>query len=152
MWAIIKYFPKGAFLMGYNLYITRREDWSEEGQDIAPDEWLSIVEKDPQLSIYERNGPYFALWKTSQSDIEYWLDWNDGNIYSKSPNQILVLKMVEIAKILNAIVQGEEGEVYDENYRENNEQINLDSEKIKPDITEKKEIKNSWFKRIFGKK
>jgi hypothetical protein len=138
--------------MGYNLYITRKDNWFEEGKDIASDEWLAIVSKDPELSIYEGNGPNFAIWKTLQPDEEYWLDWNEGNIYSKSPDQILVIKMVEIAKLLNAVVQGEECEIYDENYRVNNNQINLDTEKIKHELNENKETKSSWIKRILGKR
>jgi hypothetical protein len=41
-----------------------------------------------------------------------WLNWRDGNVYSKSPDEPIMDKMVAIAKALNAKVQGDDGEVY----------------------------------------
>ena len=45
--------------------------------------------------------------------VDTWLDWSDGVIYSKSPCDALIDKMVRIAWILNADVRGEEGEYFD---------------------------------------
>lgn len=94
--------------MGYDLHITRKEYWSVDGQDITIDEWINIVKDDPELSIDNKNGSYFAIWKQAHDD-EYWLDWFDGNVYTKNPNPVLIQKMVEIAKLLNAKVQGDDG-------------------------------------------
>ncbi|HEX9063131.1 MAG TPA: hypothetical protein VF941_23405, partial [Clostridia bacterium] len=86
------------------------------------EEWLAVVEKDPELSIDSKNGPFFAVWKHDGQENEYWLDWFGGNIYSKNPDEILISKMVNIAKLLDAKVQGDDGELYEENFQEKEEQ------------------------------
>jgi hypothetical protein len=125
--------------MGYDLHITRREFWADQDQDITADEWLKIVGKDTELVIDIQNGPYSVLWKPINNSGEYWLDWFDGNIYSKNPDEILIQKMLEISRQLNAKVQGDDGELY-------NEVI----QKQERRTADKKN--NSWLGRIFGKR
>ena len=128
--------------MGYDLHITRRENWSSEGNDITTQEWLDYIEKDPELSLYGQNGPYFAIWKTEESQREYWMDWSEGEIFTKNPDQILIDKLVKIARHLNAVVQGDDGELYGENTQTIDKSLS--------DLTVNK--KESWFKKIFGRK
>ncbi|HEY9059421.1 MAG TPA: hypothetical protein VIO64_02785 [Pseudobacteroides sp.] len=123
--------------MGYDLHITRKEFWCEEGQDITADEWIKFVESNSEFSFDHVNGQYFAIWKHN-SQQEYWLDWFEGNIYTKNPDEILISKMIEIAKYFCAVVQGDDGELYDGNKKE--EVVNA---------TKKKSI--SWIEKIFGK-
>ena len=40
------------------------------------------------------------------------MDWSEGNIYTKNPDEALIDKMVAVARELRAQVQGEEDEVY----------------------------------------
>lgn len=48
--------------MGYELPITRAESWSENDEArITADEWLAIVDSDPELSLRPENGPCFAM-------------------------------------------------------------------------------------------
>ena len=99
--------------MGYDFHITRASDWSQNATaKIAAEEWLAIVEADAELSLAPRNGPYFANWSGPSKLPEPWLDWFDGNVYTKAPDSALLQKMVRIATVLNAQVQGDEGEVY----------------------------------------
>jgi hypothetical protein len=101
--------------MGYDLHITRKEDWSDEqGPAIGAVEWLRIVEQDPELHLETINGPYFAIWSGPSKYPDPWLDWSDGNVYTKNPDQPLIRKMLQIAARLGAKVQGDDGEVYDE--------------------------------------
>lgn len=102
--------------MGYDLHITRKEYWADEGQDIATEDWLALIEHDPELSLWPENGPYFAVWSGSSLHKNPWLDWSDGKIFSKNPDLELTTKMVEIADKLGAAVQGDEGEIYDSDY------------------------------------
>jgi len=37
--------------MGYDLHITRRDDWSDQGHDITSDEWLKLIAADPELTL-----------------------------------------------------------------------------------------------------
>jgi hypothetical protein len=99
--------------MGYNLYITRAKwHYQNEGYWIPADEWLRYVERDPELQLAGYNGDYFALWNGKSEYPDPWLDWARGNIYSKSPDDAIIGKMVAIAKDLGAKVQGDDGEVY----------------------------------------
>lgn len=99
--------------MGYDLHITRAKyHFDNAGHWITAEEWLRYVEQDPDLKLAGYNGDYFALWSGKSEYPDPWLDWFEGNIYTKSPDDPLIDKMVEIAKKLNAKVQGDDGEVY----------------------------------------
>ena len=99
--------------MGYDLFITRAESWSEnKGREITSEEWLKLVKDDPELKLAGYNGPYFALWEGPSKYPEAWLDWSRGNIYSKNPDKAIVAKMIQIAESLGARVQGQDEEVY----------------------------------------
>jgi hypothetical protein len=99
--------------MGYNLYITRAKEWSSnEGCQIGDNEWRSIVESDSSLAPDPVNGPSFALWSGHPEKVESWFDLSEGNIYTKNPDGPTIDKMMEIARVLEATVQGEEGEIY----------------------------------------
>lgn len=98
--------------MGYDLHITRTDDWAGNvGREISPDEWLAVVKADPELRLEPGNGPYFAAWRSASGDTG-WLDWDAGNVAAKNPSPPLVLKMCQIAAVLSARVQGDDGEFY----------------------------------------
>ena len=94
--------------MGYDLHITRRKS-SDDPTTITADVWLAYVRSDPELQLQPDNGPHFAIW-TPQPDA--WLDWHDGEIFSKNPNQPLINKMIAIANALHATLIGDDGEPY----------------------------------------
>src|SRR6516162_6247516 len=101
--------------MGYDVHITRADHWTEsERRPIAAEEWLALVERDSELAIDPRdNGPYFALWLAHWVDGDHpWFDWFKGEIHTKNPSRKTLSKMLELARQLGAIVQGDEGEVY----------------------------------------
>ena len=100
--------------MGYELYITRKEEWCDvEGPTISPEEWLTVVQHDPEFTITGLHGPYpyHADW-SGPGKYPCWLDHRNGNLYSKNPTDEMIDKMVQIARWLDAKVQGDEGEVY----------------------------------------
>lgn len=99
--------------MGYNLHITRAKfHYRNDNQWITAEEWLRYVEQDPELRLAGYNGDYFAIWSGPSSLPDPWLDWFEGNIYTKNPDDALIDKMVQIAKKLGAVVQGDDCEVY----------------------------------------
>jgi len=101
--------------MGYDLHITRAEHWAENEQNpITAEEWLALVESDPDLTIDPRgNKPYFALWLGHWLGWDYpWFDWFRGDIHTKYPDRKTLGKMLEIAAHFGAKVQGDEGELY----------------------------------------
>ena len=99
--------------MGYDLHITRAKNWSDnKNKWISSEEWLLFVKSDSELTLNADNGPFFTNW-SGQSSYEYpWLDWSEGNVFTKNPDKAIVEKMLYIANKLNAKVQGEDGEVY----------------------------------------
>jgi len=97
--------------MGYDLYITRRKDWSTTGHDITPAEWLAYVARDPELSLWSVNGPYMARWRGKCTYPDPWLDWFQRNVYTKNSDEALIVKMIRIAEE-TLRVQGDDGEIY----------------------------------------
>jgi hypothetical protein len=99
--------------MGIEFYITRADFWAEnEEAQITPDEWLSLINSDSELTKDLKNGDYHALWSGASSHDEAWLDWSDGNIYTKWPDTQLYRKMLGIAERLNARVMDDNGNIY----------------------------------------
>jgi hypothetical protein len=104
--------------MGYDLHITRKANWSDEdGPLIGEDEWLRFIESDPELSLdpetqcsFGEEDVLFAAWKGETGA----LGWFNGEITTKNPDRALILKMVKIAEVLGAKVQGDDGEEYPE--------------------------------------
>jgi hypothetical protein len=99
--------------MGYDLHITRKDFWADEdGPEITSTEWLQTINNDPSLCLAGYNGELFTLWSGPSEYEEPWLDWSEGQIYSKNPDEAIILKMLELADILDARVQGDDGEIY----------------------------------------
>ncbi|MFO1053888.1 MAG: hypothetical protein U1F36_16850 [Planctomycetota bacterium] len=95
--------------MGYDLRITRAFDWNaNKGLEISANEWLRIVESDPELIPDPANGPYAVSFGGTR-----WLDWYEGNVFTTDPDHAAVNKMLSLARSLSAAVQGDEGEFYE---------------------------------------
>ena len=149
--------------MGYELHIIRRNDWDndEEESDITLDEWLKYVATDSELKLtngYEikipnvqsiwHNSPGFCLWTAhpeSKSSNSLWFDFGSGIISAKYPDDYTIMKMIQIAAVLDAKVQGDDGEYYDNSYFDKKEaQINKELN----ELTQQKNLtdKKRWWK------
>lgn len=98
--------------MGYDLHITRRQDWSQTGNDISAEEWLAYINTDADLSLSDPGSPCLARWSGKPQSPDPWLEWHEGSIYAKNPDAALLNKMISIAQALGARVQGDDGEIY----------------------------------------
>lgn len=112
--------------MGYDLHITRRPRWfAGEGQGISEAEWRAVVESDAEMRLtgsaeHELPGggvlaytnPGLAEWTGHPDEEVVWFDYRRGNIVVKDPDDLTVVKMKELARRLNASVQGDDGESY----------------------------------------
>ena len=99
--------------MGYDLHITRAKEWSQnEGQEITLEEWLAVVQSDPELTLDPENGEGFARWSGPSRYSEPWIGWFQGNLSSKNPDRAILGKMLQLAARFHAKVQGDEGEEY----------------------------------------
>jgi len=117
--------------VGYDLHITRKSDWPLNGEEITVEEWLAVVAADSEMRIdgYAQaplaNGkilrvedPTLAVWTGWSGHVEganmALLYLSAGNIDSKNPDEEIRRKMWRIAQQLNARLQGDDGEFYDE--------------------------------------
>src|SRR5262245_49815870 len=100
--------------MGYDLHITRSSNgwFNNKGCEIAADEWLAVVEQDPELRLAGYNGRYFALWSGKSKYPDPWFDWSRGNIQTKNPDPPVIAKAIALAVKLDAHVEGDDGERY----------------------------------------
>jgi hypothetical protein len=105
--------------MGYDLHITRAPySWSDNaGHQILEAEWLAVVQADSELRMATPDDDYhmtgMVLWSRKFEGYGGpWFCWDRGNVYSKNPNAAIVAKMVQLAVLLSARVQGDDGEVY----------------------------------------
>jgi hypothetical protein len=97
--------------MGYEVHITRARRWTEsETNPIRFEEWLAVVASDPELQKDDVNGPHDFLWLAADGPRPLW--WRRGKVYTKNPDRLTILKMLDIAARLGARVQGDEGESY----------------------------------------
>jgi hypothetical protein len=100
--------------MGYDLHITRAEDWSDpHGAHIALEEWLAVATADRELVAIPENGDAFFGLGSGADDAAGWFDWSQGNVYTKNPDEHVLAKMLTLASSLAARVQGDDGEFYD---------------------------------------
>src|SRR5215216_3734472 len=98
--------------MGYDLHITRRENWCDEGEDISKEEFIAYVRSDSEFSYPAIGGDDYADWTSPKSGYTSWLSWSEGQVSTKNPEAEFVDKMVAIAAKLQAKVQGDDGEIY----------------------------------------
>ncbi|HEX8235818.1 MAG TPA: hypothetical protein VF600_07660 [Abditibacteriaceae bacterium] len=112
--------------MGYDLHITRAENWWEnEGKEIGENEWLDLVDSDaehrltgfaeatsPQGETIRYENPLLAEWLGHPKLHVVWFDFGRGNVIIKNPDEATLGKMQQLAQKLNAKVQGDEGETY----------------------------------------
>ena len=118
--------------MGYNIHITRKENWFDEdvSNNISLTEWTNYLTTDKEMrlenfaEVTATNGEFvrmesegMSVWtKYSKHGIDAnhaWFWPHSGNIVVKNPDIEIRNKMIDIARQLNAKVQGDEGEIYD---------------------------------------
>jgi hypothetical protein len=117
--------------MGYDVHITRKRSWDgfedEHGPEISFEEWMAVVNADSEfhleghLDTRQPDGSVFrqplAAWTSRSRHRENGamvpFAWIRGNIVVKNPDEETCRKMWRVAEILNARVQGDDGEFYD---------------------------------------
>lgn len=119
--------------MGYNIHVTRKENWfDEDGPNISIDEWSTLVEGDAEMRMdgyaeatmsgggkFRVESDGLAVWVAYSGHDENrnmaWFDFDGANIVVKNPDVEILKKMWRIAQKLEARVQGDECELYDQN-------------------------------------
>jgi hypothetical protein len=100
----------------------------------------------PNVDTSWKESPGFCFWIGHSEGVpseSLWFEFWKGIISSKYPDDETIKKMLSIAKALNARVQGDDNEFYDESYfdqKENNEtNITIENRQIH-------EGKKPWWK------
>jgi hypothetical protein len=116
--------------VGYDVHITRKQNWSDPGgPEISLAEWIAVVESDPEMRMdgyaettvpngvlrIQREG--LAVWiahsRHNKPGNMVWFMFFEGNVAVKNPDPEILKKMWSLAQRLDALVQGDEGEIYD---------------------------------------
>lgn len=114
--------------MGYDVHITRKEEWSDEdGPRISESEWRAYVASDPDMVItgvaehtnlrgetIRLTQPSLTEWRGHSGHSPVWFSYFEGSLVVKNPDDECLAKMRQIASRLQARVQGDDGEFYDE--------------------------------------
>lgn len=111
--------------MGYELHIIRKKNWEddEEPSVITIEEWRQYVDTDPELewtnnTVGGKYGAAHCEWTAhpteKRSNWRPWFAYFKGAVDAKYPDEHTVRKMLKIADKLNARVQGDDFEYYDE--------------------------------------
>jgi hypothetical protein len=94
----------------YELHITRAAHWARNrGQEITAEEWWSLVNEDPDLVADPSNGAHAVVWSRPDRRVGSWFDWCEGNIYTANPDHPVLGKVLGIARLLGARVEGDDG-------------------------------------------
>ena len=114
--------------MGYDIHITRKQDWFEDEPQISAEEWSAYIASDPSMRLdgyaeastpdgvlrYENDG--LAVWigysRHGAGGNMAWFDFRNGDVVIKNPDPEILKKMWSVAQALKAKVQGDEGETY----------------------------------------
>jgi hypothetical protein len=99
--------------MSNEVYITRASHWGEGTKSpITQQEWQAALWKVEGLRLIPEKGVNAATLAKNVEPIREILDWAGGNIVAWDPNDLLISKMVQLARVLDARVQSAEGESY----------------------------------------
>jgi hypothetical protein len=97
--------------VSYDAHITRAPDWGiSDKVQISLEEW-SMVATSAGLVPTRQAGLFYAH-DARESGDDASFEWADGAITVQAPDQVTLAKMIEIAELLDAVVQGDDGEEY----------------------------------------
>jgi hypothetical protein len=115
--------------MGYDIHITRKENWFDEEPKISLDEWRAVVESDREMrldgyaeakvgsgAVLRVTSEGLAVWTAysghGANGNMAWFDFRGGDVVVKNPDAEILGKMWELAQKLGARLQGDDCEVY----------------------------------------
>jgi hypothetical protein len=115
--------------MGYDVHITRKENWFDDGPEISLHEWKTFIDTDeemrldgyaeaklPGVNVLRVASDGLVVWtaylgSTAGGNMA-WFDFRSGNVVVKNPDVAILSKMWQIAQKLGARVQGDDCEIY----------------------------------------
>jgi hypothetical protein len=105
--------------MSIYVFVTRRADpLKPDGAEINREEWVKLVEIDPDLSLEDPADRFladktiYAAWKAYPAGYPAWFGLSDGNIEVKGMDDAILGKLRIFANKLGARIVSEEGEEF----------------------------------------
>ncbi len=99
--------------MGYDVFVTRANHHFDGSQTPIPEgDWRAMIDNDPDLSAPDDAYQNYAVWAHPGRKPGSWIDWASGNLFSRSPDESFLRKLIDLAGLLGATVQGMDGEHY----------------------------------------
>lgn len=99
--------------MGYDVFVTRAKHHFDGAQTPIPEQdWRAIIDNDPDLSAPDEAYQSYAVWASPGRKLGSWIDWASGNLFTRSPDDSFLRKLIDVAGLLGATVQGRDGERY----------------------------------------
>jgi hypothetical protein len=99
-------------LMNSTVHITRADDYrSNAGSEISEEEWLRVVEMDPELVPVPQHGRHAVKWAAHPDRHDQLLEWSAGNIVIRAVDEDLIQKLETVAARLAARVQLVDGDM-----------------------------------------
>jgi|SRR5215472_17094955 len=112
--------------MAYGVHIRRKSASKEIQHAIALEEWLVYIGSDKEMNlkgaaraispmgeIIAFNAPGLAEWTDPHTGTHALFDYSRGRVSVGNPTHRVLIKMLQIATALGAIVEGDAGERYD---------------------------------------
>jgi hypothetical protein len=97
--------------VSYDAHITRASEWSAASESPIPlDDWSAAASAAGLVST--RTPGYFFARGVRVDGEDASFEWDKGEVTVQSPDHPTLLKMHELAEALDAVVQGDDGEVY----------------------------------------
>src|SRR5438552_7834087 len=114
----------GSMRMGYDVHITRKNDWfDEDGPLITEEEWRAYVASDSEMVMSgvaehtNAKGEMIRLthlllteWRRHSGSSVDWFSYFEGSLTVKNPDDECIAKMRQVAGKLRARVVGGDGE------------------------------------------
>jgi len=98
---------------GYDLHITKKDFWTDEnGPCISREEWNNYVKTDNQIQHDDKNSIDDFLVSLDLEQFPIWYNPDLCEIYTKNPSENAINKLIKISEVLDARVQGDDGENY----------------------------------------
>lgn len=114
--------------MGYGLHVVRAQKESDhDSQRISMKEWLTVIDADPSLvlkgevtvtspggDVIHMPSPGLAVWHGHPEIPEVPFTFHNGTISITASDNAVLAKILQVAAALVAEVQGDEGELYED--------------------------------------
>lgn len=93
--------------MAYTIHITKKKNWTDEEPKISQKEWDTLKANGTLESVSDKS---MNAWDARRGDVYF--SFYSGDIVCNPRKEKDIEKIKEVASLLNAKVQGDDGEIY----------------------------------------